>query len=388
MGDTIDQLKDHYPEASIQIYNFANKESSQVASSLSEYDVKVMDYPQQYKGCPLLPMEVIHHFLKTSESWLLLGQQHVLLMHCEQGGWPILAFMLAAFMTYKNNYSGEGKTLDVVYKQAARELLHFFQRLNPLPSQLRYLQYVSRIVGVKWPLQDKALTLNCVVFQFIPDFDGNGGFRPIFRIYGQDPLHPGKIFDAELEQTNFDINCHVQGDIVLECINLHDDLTSEKMMFRAMFNTAFMGSNFVVLNSDEIDTLWDAKDTFHNDFRVKLIFSDLDATAFKPTAELTCFDEWLGPKRDVTLNVSHQIATPDIVQETSASGSSQSVQSNNLFNVAPDLIKQKLSDVMPSMKDSRKQRSFEEVWPPINESAYDYDGGFEDADSRIHDYDN
>ena len=59
---------------------------------------------------------------------------------------------------------------------------------------------------------------------------------------------------------------------MLECINLHDDLTSEKMMFRTMFNTAFVGSNFVVLNSDEIDTLWDAKDTFHNDFRVKVYF--------------------------------------------------------------------------------------------------------------------
>ncbi|GJS00542.1 formin-like protein 13 isoform X2 [Tanacetum coccineum] len=79
---------------------------------------------------------------------------------------------------------------------------------------------------------------------------------------------------------------------------------------------------------------------------MKLIFSDLDTTAFKPAAELTCFDEWLGPKRDLILKVSHKIATPDIVQETPAIGSSQSVQSNNLYNVAPDLNKQKLSDVV------------------------------------------
>ncbi|GJT02336.1 formin-like protein 13 isoform X1, partial [Tanacetum coccineum] len=154
------------------------------------------------------------------------------------------------------------------------------------------------------------------------------------------------LLQAERELINFDINCHVQGDIVLECICLHDDLTSEKMMFRTMLNTAFMRSNFVVLNRDEIDTLWDAKDLFHNDFGAKLIFSDLDTTAFKPAAELTCFDEWLGPKRDLILKVSHKIATPDIVQETPVIGSSQSVQSNNLYNVAPDLNKQKLSDVV------------------------------------------
>ncbi|GKC94911.1 formin-like protein 13 isoform X1, partial [Tanacetum coccineum] len=155
--DTIDQLKDHYPEASILIGNFGDKESSQTASSLSDYDVNIMDYPQQYKGCPLLPMEVIHHFLETSESWLSLGQQHVLLMHCEQGGWPILAYMLAAFMTYKNNYSGDGKTLDFVYKQAARELLQFFfhERILYISSEILN-NNVSRM-GVKRPLQIKHL---------------------------------------------------------------------------------------------------------------------------------------------------------------------------------------------------------------------------------------
>nr|GEV46704.1 retrovirus-related Pol polyprotein from transposon TNT 1-94 [Tanacetum cinerariifolium] len=194
MGDTIAQLKDHYPKASILICNFGDKESSQTASSLSNYDVNIVEYPQQYEGCPLLPMEVIHQFLKISESWLSLGQQHVLLMHCEQ--------------------------------------------------------------------------------------------------------------------------------------------------------EAFMRSNFVVLNREEVDTLWDAKDLFYNDFRAKLIFWDLDTTTFKPPAKLTCFDEWLGPKRDVILNVSHKIATLDIVQETSVTSSSQSVKYNNLYNVAPDLNKQKLSDVV------------------------------------------
>ena len=43
---------------------------------------------------------------------------------------------------------------------------------------------------------------------------------------------------------------------------------------------------------------------------------------------------------------------------------------------------------MPSMKGSRKQRSLEDVWPPINEFAYNYHGGIEGADNRIHDYDN
>lgn len=192
MGDTIDQLKNHYPDASILIFNFGDEESSQIASALSDYDFTIMDYPRQYEGCPLLPVEVIHHFLRSSESWLSLGQQNVLLMHCERGGLPVLAYMLAALLIYRKHYTGEYKTLDMIYKHAPRELLHIFSPLDPIPSQLRYLQYVSRRnAGVEWPPSDRALTLDCLIIRMIPDFDGNGGCRPIFRIYGQDPLCPG-----------------------------------------------------------------------------------------------------------------------------------------------------------------------------------------------------
>ena len=171
------------------VFNFRDAEwQSRIANALSEYDMTIMDYPRQYEGCPLLPMEVIHHFLRSSESWLSLGQQNLLVMHCERGGWPVLAFMLAALLIYRKQYSGEQKTLDMVYKQAPRELLHLLAPLNPIPSQLRYLQYVSRRNLVsQWPPLDRALALDCVIIRMIPNFDGEGGFRPIFRIYGQDP---------------------------------------------------------------------------------------------------------------------------------------------------------------------------------------------------------
>jgi hypothetical protein len=100
----------------------------------------IMDYPRQFESCPVLTIEVIHHFLKSSESWLSLGQHNALLMHCERGGWPVLAFMLAALLIYRKQYSGEQKTLDMVYGQAPHELFHLLSPLNPMPSQLRYLQ--------------------------------------------------------------------------------------------------------------------------------------------------------------------------------------------------------------------------------------------------------
>lgn len=375
VGNTVGQLKDYYPDASILIFNFHKGESSQIASALADYDMTIMDYPRQYEDCPLLAMEVIHHFLRSSESWLSLGQQNILLMHCEQGGWPVLAFMLAALLIYRKHYTGEYKTLDMVYKQAPHELLHFFSPLNPLPSQLRYLQYVSRRnVATEWPPLDRALTLDCVIIRMIPVFDGNGGCCPIFRIYGQDPFFPGdktpkllfstpkrskyvrRYKQAESELVKIDINCHVQGDIVLECISLHDDLDHEKMMYRAVFNTSFIRSNILMLNRDEIDILWDAKDLFPKDFRAELLFSDMDAAASTVPVDLACFEEeglpieafakvqemfssvdWLAPKSDIALNVLHQLAASDIVQEKLETGSRQSVEARNLLHAqTPD----------------------------------------------------
>lgn len=62
---------------------------------------------------------------------------------------------------------------------------------------------------------------------------------------------------------------------MLECISLDEDMESEEMMFRVMFNTAFIRSNILMLNRDEIDLLWNSKDQFPNDFRAEVshIFS-------------------------------------------------------------------------------------------------------------------
>ncbi|KAF2310461.1 hypothetical protein GH714_011311 [Hevea brasiliensis] len=311
MGGIVGQLKEHFPDSSFLVFNFREgKRQSQFADILSEYDMTIMDYPRQYEGCPLLKMEVIHHFLRSGESWLSLGQQNLLLMHCERGGWPVLAFMLAALLIYRKQYSVEQKTLDMIYRQAPRELLHLLSPLNPIPSQLRYLQYVSRRnVASEWPPLDRCLTLDCVILRFIPNFDGEG---------------------TECELVKIDINCHIQGDVVLECISLDDDMEHEQMMFRAVFNTAFIRSNILILNRDEIDTLWDAKVQFPKNFRAEVDATNsvaavdfsgfeekegLPMEAFAKVREIFSSVDWLDSKADVARNVLQQISASNVVQE-------------------------------------------------------------------------
>jgi hypothetical protein len=67
-----------------------------------------------------------------------------------------------------------------------------------------------------------------------------------------------------------DLQFHVQGDIVLECIHLYEDLDREEMVFQIMFNTACIRSNILMLNCDHIDMLWNGKYQFPKDFRFEV----------------------------------------------------------------------------------------------------------------------
>ena len=223
-ADLLENFRDH----SFMISNFGTrKEESPICHILSEYGMTVLDYPGHYEGCPLLTMEMIHCILKSSESWLSLGQHNLLLMHCEKGSWSVLAFMLAAHLIYLGQYSDEQKTLDMLYKQSSLELLEMFSPLNPMPSQIRYLRYIStRNVMPEWPPADRALTLDCVILRMIPNFQGQGGFRPIFRIYGPDPLMPPdqtpKVLFSTPKKSNLvrfysQVNLHRVIRVMLSC---------------------------------------------------------------------------------------------------------------------------------------------------------------------------
>nr|KAJ0192897.1 hypothetical protein LSAT_V11C800414600 [Lactuca sativa] len=311
MRRIITQFKEINPEFSPMIMNLREGNTiNKIHQVLADDYLTIMDYPRDYEGCPVLTIKVIRHFLKSSESWLSFRQHNIVLMHSELGGWPVLSFMLAALLLDRKHFTSESRALEMVLKQAPSQKLPLMTGLDPTASQLRYLQYVSkRNADEQWPPPDKALKLACVIIRMIPDFDGKGGCCPVFRIYGRDPLlqidKTSKLLfstprrsknvqsynQAQIELVKIDINCDIQGDVVLECINLNDDLLKETIMYRAMFNTAFLRSNTLMLNRDEVDISWDKKDQFPKDFKAELLFSEMVPEASKIPVDLSCFEE-------------------------------------------------------------------------------------------------
>ncbi|KAL1165143.1 hypothetical protein V6Z11_A06G112100 [Gossypium hirsutum] len=369
----VTNLQEHFPDASFLVFNFREGETqSSIAELLSKYDMTIMDYPRHYEGCPLIAMEVLHHFLRSCESWLSLGQHNFLLMHCERGGWPVLVFVLAALLLYRKQYSGEQKTLDMIYR---------------------------RNVGSEWPPLDRALTLDCVILRCIPDIDGYGGCRPIFRIYGQDPFladdkTPKVLYSTpkrsksvryykqkECSLVKIDINCHIQGDVVVECINLNDDMEREGMIFRAVFNTAFIRSNILMLNRDEIDTLWDTKELFPKEFTAEILFSEMDAATSVISLDFSGFEEkgglpmeafakvheifsnvdWLDPRADVAFNMLQQMGASNIVQEMTDSprSATKGLQETMLTVVLPSSPRSPRSMSMKILSAASKKSSLD-----------------------------
>ncbi|TKY73114.1 Formin protein 13 [Spatholobus suberectus] len=365
----IGQFRTTVPDASVLVCNFRDEETKAKTLFNAHDDVSPVDYPRHYLGCSVLKTEDTWRFLRACENWLLRGHRDVVLMHCEKGCWPVLAFALAAWLVFRKQCEGEKRALDMVYEQAPRQLLHSLITVNQIPSQLRYLQYVATWNGAldSVPL-NRVMRLDCVVLRFMPNFGGEGGCGPVLRIYGCDPFvedgSPKLLYSTtegrknarDYEQGDCDtikvnINCHTKGDVLIESINLIGDTENEQIMFRVMFNASFIGTNVLLLNRDKIDVLWSAKDRFPKDFRAEILFSEMDAStavlkngtscfeekeglpieAFSKVQEIFSYADWMNPMEDPALNVPQQNrASPNnTIHEKLNTGSNQYVESGS-----------------------------------------------------------
>ncbi|EMS68138.1 Formin-like protein 6 [Triticum urartu] len=287
----LSHLKSNFADACFLVSHFKEgwRSPTLEAKDLTSDNMIVMEYPRQYEGCSVLTIETIHNFLMVGNTWLSLGQHNILIMHCERGGWPVLAFMLAGLLLYQKKSTDEQKTLEMVYKQAPHELIQLLSPLNPMPTQIRYLQYISeRNINLhsSWLPADRPLTLDYVVLRSIPDFNGEAGCSPIFRIYGQDPLSGTKNNPkAEDDMIKIDVHCHIQGDVVLECTSIDADKEREETMFRVMFNTSFIRSDILMLDRDEIDRCGTLKIDSRRTSKLRWAWKHVHHHSFRTIAE-------------------------------------------------------------------------------------------------------
>ncbi|KAG1347871.1 putative Formin-like protein 17 [Cocos nucifera] len=202
----------------------------------------------------------------------------------------------------------------MVYKQAPKGSLHLLCPLNPQPSHVRYLQYISKSdSGSELLLNDVPFILDCLTLRAVPNFDGEGGCRPIVRVYGRDPSTPSDRSSKVLFATSktkkhvhhfrqednapikINVRCSVQGDVVLECNHMDEDLKDEEMVFRDQFSKDFKAE--VLFSEFEAES----------DTNIEVIAEDEDAMEVASTEEffeaeeIFSNPEWQDGQRDLDI---------------------------------------------------------------------------------------
>ncbi|KAK4774230.1 hypothetical protein SAY87_029249 [Trapa incisa] len=177
---------------------------------------------------------------------------------------------------------------------------------------------------------------------------------------------------VECELVKIDINCHVQGDIVVECIHLCEDMECEVMMFRIMFYTAFIRSNIMMLNRDEIDMLWDAKDLFPKEFRVELLFSEMDADASIVPSDLSCFGEKEGLPVEAFAKVKEMFNHLDWLDPVN-DAALHMLQKINTSNIAPGDMRRKCRHGLQGFRSPKAIPKYQERSRSQSSSSCDYD---------------
>ena len=159
-----------------------------------------------------------------------------------------------------------------------------------IPSQRRYIQYFTNVMdGVK-PRSDP-LVLRRMIINTVPSYstgeDGTGGCRPYIQIFKNGKLLFTSTWRNAQDGTDiksyypsdgsfaFQIDCVVQGDVLIRCRHLSE--TGERVsMFRAAFHTGYIPCGIQRLTKAQMDGACH-DDRFQQDFFVDLIFSPMDA---------------------------------------------------------------------------------------------------------------
>ncbi|KAJ1431160.1 Tensin phosphatase, C2 domain [Sesbania bispinosa] len=277
LHEIVTELHEEFPESSFLAFNFRDGEKrSNFAEILCEYDVMVMDYPKQYEGCPLLTLSLVQHFSSRLRE--------------------------LAFTSESPKRDFVPLTLEIVHREAPKGLL---QLLSPLILCLLSFVIFSMWQGGTLPLSGPHLSGLCLwIVSFseeflvlIPRMDAGPCSGFLGGICSQrGAFHPDDLFHAQEEDLEalppdcdvikIDIQCLVQGDVVLECVHLDLDPEREVMMFRVMFNTAFIRSNILMLNTENLDILWDSKERYPKGFRAEVLFGEVE-TISPPRAPTT-----------------------------------------------------------------------------------------------------
>ncbi|CAI5727818.1 unnamed protein product [Peronospora effusa] len=301
------------------------------------FDNQVLEF--NFPGHPAPPLGLVFKICSSIENWLQADDKNLAAIHCLTGKGRT-GTVIACYLAWVGQFSNAMESLEYVAEQRQTSV----EKLT-IPSQRRYIQYFNNVMeGVK--PRSSPLLLRRIIINTIPVFgerrvleqakdtstdDGSEtveGCCPYLQIFkGGKLVFTTTWSDMEDGQgiqwastgdgsVSFNVNCMLQGDILIRCRHLTD--AGERIsMFRGAFHTGYIPQGILRLTKAQLDGAC-SDSRFDQDFFVDLIFADVDAEGKSATAD-TDVGEFVTPKSEgVSLNEEDRQAYEDMLHRDEA----------------------------------------------------------------------
>jgi tensin len=267
-----------------------------------DYETRILDEQVltfSFPGSPSPPLGLLLKLLISMEAWMKADDRNVAVVHCLTGKGRT-SMVLASFLCWMGQ-AGFGDIYKALNYIAACKQLSF-EELT-IPSQRRYASYFKNMLDGVRPSQPP-LMLKRIIMSEAPQFargpprdddklanrtDRLMGCAPYLQLFKAGDLlatAPASLHYQQAQNelpfvqvadgtVSFNINCVVQGDILIRCRHLTSKKTRVSM-FRAAFHTGYVPPKVLRLKKSELDGACN-DERFKDDFFIDLIFEAMDA---------------------------------------------------------------------------------------------------------------
>ncbi|KAL3668422.1 hypothetical protein V7S43_006510 [Phytophthora oleae] len=372
LGTNRTLLKDN-PIDLIAMYLNGNHGGHYMIWNLSEetydytyFDNQVLEF--NFPGHPAPPLGLVFKICSSIESWLQADEKNLAAVHCLTGKGRT-GTVIACYLAWVGQFPNAMESLEFVAEQRQTSV----EKLT-IPSQRRYIQYFNNVMeGVK--PRSSPLLLRRVIINTIPVFgerrvlepakkdsstdDGSEtvgvegesltsaapaenitqeeemtetieeGCCPYLQIFKGGKLvftttwqdmedgHGIQWASADDGSVSFNVNCMLQGDILIRCRHLTD--AGERVsMFRGAFHTGYIPQGILRLTKAQLDGAC-SDPRFDQDFFVDLIFADVETEGKAGPVDATGAETVNTPKSEgVALNEEDRQAYEDMLHRDEA----------------------------------------------------------------------
>ncbi|KAE9099157.1 hypothetical protein PF010_g15292 [Phytophthora fragariae] len=331
------------------------------------FDNQVLEF--NFPGHPAPPLGLMFKICSSIESWLQADDKNLAAVHCLTGKGRT-GTVIACYLAWVGQFPNAMESLEYVAEQRNTSV----EKLT-IPSQRRYIQYFNNVMeGVK--PRSSPLLLRRVIINTIPVFEERRVLEAAKKDSSADdgsetvgvegesltvPISAAAEEDADEEMietveegccpylqifkggklvftttwkdmedghgiqwastgdgsVSFNVDCMLQGDILVRCRHL--TAAGERVsMFRGAFHTGYIPQGILRLTKAQLDGAC-GDPRFDQDFFVDLIFADVETEGKDATVDATDAETGNAPKSEgVSLNEEDRQAYEDMLHRDEA----------------------------------------------------------------------